>query len=122
MPTWPASLPTSPLRDSLQFTSPNCLISTPMDSGPPKVRRKFTRNYRPMQGTWAMSDEQKVVWQTFFNEELQRGALSFDMPDPNTDGATCLARINPEQMPVYRSDGATNGKNDWLVTLSLLVL
>lgn len=123
MPTWPASLPQSPLRDSLEFTGPNRLIATPMDSGPPKVRRKFTRAHRPMTCTFEMSEDQKVDFQTFVGIELADGALSFLMPDPNsTTGNLSSVRIDPQQMPRYRVIGVDRGENVWAITLSLLVL
>lgn len=123
MPTWPADLPRSPLRDSLRFTGPNRLIATPMDSGPPKVRRKFTRAHRPMQCTFEMSEDQKLTFQAFVGTDLADGALSFTMPDPNSaDGGACLARIDPSQMPSYAVIGVDKGENVWAVSLSLLVL
>jgi hypothetical protein len=123
MPTWPASLPQSPLRDSVRFSSPNTLIASPMDSGPPKVRRKFTRAHRPMSCTFEMTEGQKADFQSFFRIDLASGALSFTMPDPNDpEGGACLARVDPQQMPSYAVVGVQGGENVWAISLSLLVL
>ena len=119
MADWPSSLPQQPLRDGLSFQHPNGLLSTPMDQGPPKVRRKFTRAHRPMQCMWIMTLDQMHTLQTFIDVDLAGGALTFTMPDPNNPpSGTCNARFDPNNLPTYQPEEP----NLWLVSTSLLVL
>ena len=118
MPTWPAELPQAPLRDGLSFGHPNGLLSSPVDQGPPKVRRKTTTAPWPISCTYIMTDAQIGIFQSFVNLDLTGGALSFTMPNPANSGQTATMRINPESMPQY----APEEPGFWMVRLSLLLL
>ncbi len=118
MPTWPAELPQAPLREGLSFTHPKGLLSSPVDQGTPKVRRKTTVAYRPMTSTWLMTYAQMVRFQAFVDVDTVGGTLSFLCPDPNAGGALFQMRFDPDNFPAYMPEEP----GFWLVRTSLLVL
>lgn len=87
MPVWPSSLPAYPLLGNKgQF--PNLTLSTAMDVGPSKVRRRAVAASTPRECSWVLSGTQLAALRTFFMADLAGGALSFDMVNPVTDQVT----------------------------------
>lgn len=80
MSTWPSTLP--PLRLPVQQTSQDQTLRTSMDAGPQKVRRRFTAGSRYYTIPLRVDGVQKATLETFFDDTLEGGALSFDMEDP----------------------------------------
>lgn len=98
MPTWPASLPQSPLQRDYNETLPNLTITTQMDQGPAKVRRRFTAGVTKYQFSFLMNATQLTAFNTFFTSDISSGALAFDFPDPRS-GSTESFRIDMDQGP-----------------------
>lgn len=83
MPTYPSSLPNwkFPLSDKAD----EGFIRTKMDSGPAKVRRRYSAVPRRFQTEMNVTGAQRDTLNTFYHDTLGEGALSFDRTDPTTD-------------------------------------
>lgn len=92
MPTWPVSLPQTPLIEGYSEQPPNIIIETKMDAGPPKARRRFSTGIRPIKIRMLMTTAQVEILDVFFVTTLQGGALTFDYNHPRT-GASEVYRI-----------------------------
>jgi hypothetical protein len=115
---WPAGLPKYPLQDGFSFAEPNGLISSPMDQGPPKVRRRFTATLARCQCSWKLTEAQLAILRGFVIDDLAGGALSFTWWYPlSTVELECSARFGPEGLPVYSPAGAR-----WLATAEVWIL
>lgn len=98
MPTWPASLPQQVEMTDFQETVPNMLIRSSTDTGPPKVRRRFSAGVRPINGRQLLTKAQVATLDTFYVTTLTGGALAFDWVHPRTQAAASLRFVGP---PVY---------------------
>nr|BDD44768.1 hypothetical protein 1 [bacterium] len=83
MPSWPGTLPDSFEHDSYRFIKGSGVIRTSMDTGPPKIRRRFTATYDRHGGVMVMT---KTLYEgdflTFFETTIAHGSLTFTFPDP----------------------------------------
>ena len=89
---WPSTLPQSFEARDYQFTPGTGVITTDMDTGPAKVRRRFTAVSNYHSGSMVMT---KTIYTTiflpYFNTDLSQGITPFDFPDP-ISGATVSMR------------------------------
>jgi hypothetical protein len=92
MPTWPASLPQYPIRDSYQEERPFPVVQAPVD-GPPLSRRRYTAAPVPVKVEFNFSPTQFAAWETFYNTYIARGALSFTAPLRDSTSLTASYRI-----------------------------
>lgn len=90
---WPSTLP-SPSLSGYQFTPDATTIKTDMDSGPPRVRRRYTSANTPVQATWVLTELQLAVFEAWFVQQAQSGAAWFLVPLRNGLGRQVVtARI-----------------------------
>lgn len=87
MPAWPSNLPQFFQEGGYSETLPNQRIESQNDSGPPKVRRRFTTNWRPIEGDIWCTGEQAEDFEEFFEDDLAGGTLSFTWVNPITQDA-----------------------------------
>lgn len=92
MPSWPVSLPQRFDAGSWEEEEPDVLLETPMDAGPPKVRRRFTAAPTPLTGSMTVDVTQLGTFQTFIRTTLLGGAVPFDWVRPST-GAACVMQF-----------------------------
>ena len=116
MADWPSTIPQIPLADGYSNGFANNLITSQVDYGPPKVRRRATSAMTPMSFSMRMTAGEFDDFKEFFEETLYSGSLSFNFPHPET-GVDCVARFSPTQPPKWGSVGAT----DYMVSISLEV-
>lgn len=83
MVTWPPELP-PPALNTLKEQPPKNTIRSPMDKGPPKMRRRTTANVRPISFTLKLTKAQVQILDDFFNEETYSGSIEFDYEHPRT--------------------------------------
>ncbi len=81
---WPVALPQYALENGYQESLEDQTIETQMDSGPAKVRRRFTTGFRKYQLVIQMDTDQMALFETFYLETLQGGSLPFDWLHPRT--------------------------------------
>lgn len=113
MLTWPSTLPQQPLIKDYTEEPQSQVIRTGMDAGPKKTRRRFTAapvDVPPLQ--YIMTPEQKIIFESWFNNDIQGGSLPFDWPRPRSGTASVMIVGEPP----YRFQ--TFGRN-WMLTVSL---
>ena len=114
MPAWPGILPTAPLL-GFRETAPDVGLRTKMDSGPAKLRRRFTAGVRPIEVPLVLDDGQLDALADFFETTTAGGTLRFDFVDPRSGAAVKCRFVGP---PDYDLIAPTR----WRVTLKLEVL
>lgn len=117
---WPTTLPQKYQHNGFSRGRQGNLLRTEMDSGRPKVRRLFTAVSTYFTGTMVMDGTQLSAFETFFDDVLGSGALTFNFPNPLDYGATTVEvrfRVDTKAEPYTATpDGETT---DWSVTLNL---
>jgi len=99
MTTWPSSLP-SPALDTFTETPPNNAISTQMDKGPDKVRRRTTANVRPISFSMKLTSTQVETLDDFYTNTTFSGVVDFDYTHPRTNQPV-TARFKAGSPPQY---------------------
>ena len=100
MAAWPTSLPTYPLLEGYSNSQESAMIRTPMETGPAKQRRRYTKDIEIIECTFNMSTSQKTTFRDFFNNTLGGGADSFDWTHPETGNAiTARFRSKGSKVP-----------------------
>jgi hypothetical protein len=74
--------PATDLESGLQSS----VIRTPMDSGTPRQRQRFTAGIRPFSASWELDDDEWALFQGVYVYKLAMGADWFDMSLPFGDG------------------------------------
>ncbi len=115
MPSWPNTLPVSPLLDGFRETVPNAVVRTDMEQGPAKIRRRTTAAVRALSVSYLMSKAQVETLETFYLTTLMSGSLPFDFTHPRNSVSVSCRFVQP---PAY---GSANG-NYFKVMLALEVL
>lgn len=82
IPSWPASLPQSLSASSYKESPANLLVSTDMDIGPAKIRRRSSSGPRPVSGAMRMTKPQLLALRSFYVDDLVDGSLRFSWRDP----------------------------------------
>lgn len=119
MAVWPVTLPQSlvmPVTEKAQVA----FVRSAMDSGPPKVRQRFTAAVRHIDGEIFLNGTQKATFDTFFETTISNGSISFDWIDPS-DGTTVSMRFRePPRWAQVRSGTIANKL--WQATLMLEIV
>jgi hypothetical protein len=117
---WPTTLPRYPNMEGLTVTMPKLLLSSPMDQGPPKVRRQTTANYWPVSCIYDLSDAQAAILVDFVHVTLAGGALPFNWFHPlyRSTAQACVARFDPDNPVAW----APASGDAWLAALRLMII
>lgn len=111
---WPASLPQDVERPYQETLADNT-VTTPMEIGPAKKRRRSTAGVSTLSATVQLTTAQTETLQTFFEDTLAGGALRFDWTHPRTQVAAVFRFAKPPQI------SHVSGPN-WQARLELEVL
>ena len=104
MPTWPASLPQTPLIAGYKEKVPDLVLRTTMDTGPDKTRRRATAGVRPFDWPTILTTAQIATLDTFYVTTLNSGALTFTVNHPRTAVSETWRFIGPpEYIPLSGS-------------------
>lgn len=114
-PTWPSTLP-EPVLDSISYSPWQNTIRSQMDSGPPKMRRRFTAAGEDVTVVLILTPAQKDALDTFIRTTL-KDVLPFDWYEFRAAEQT-VATYRFKQRPAYTPWGAEY----WQATLSLDLL
>lgn len=117
MPTWPTTLPQYVLEQGYSENVPDQTVESQVDTGPAKVRRRFTVNYRPVKATIRCEPSQVSTFETFYYTTLKGGVLSFDWVHPRTRVA-CVMRFR-KPVPSIRPIGSGEAVD---ISMSLEIL
>lgn len=88
MPTWPVSIPQKPVKGSWSRQPQTNVVGFMPDVGPPIQRRRSSVKTFSASGSFVMTQTQVNTFETFFQDDLEDGSLSFDWDHPETDAAT----------------------------------
>lgn len=94
MSVWPPSLPQAPLIAGHSEQPQDQTISTSMDKGPEKTRRRITAGYTSMPVQFVLTAAQVTTFESFWDSTIAAGALPFDFTHPRT-GATVSVKASP---------------------------
>lgn len=99
MPSWPSTLPgmQAGLTDKAMPTGQR----TENDTGPATQRRRFTAKPRRLTIPFACNNAERKIFDTFFDDTLEGGTLSFDWVDPIT-GSTATFRFITTEPPEWK--------------------
>lgn len=103
MPSWPQSLPPAPLLDGFVETVPETIIRTAMDQGPAKVRQRSSAGVRVFQMSFLLTKVQTAVFDNFYLNTLNGGALMFDFTHPRTGETLALRITKPPEYTAQNS-------------------
>ena len=93
---WPRMLP-GPQRDGYTVELQDTLLRSAMDTGPGKVRRRFTTGSAYVSATWLFTRQQLDWFHIFYTDALANGADVFLWPDPWTRPDIVSENANDEQ-------------------------
>ena len=117
MALWPATLPQ--LGQIGAGYKPQDAVARPrMDAGPPSRRNRFTAITKDVDYQMPMTGAQAAILESFHENTLRNGALSFDWISPLDGSAVQIAFKSPPEFSV-RIGGPDPNKRLWVVTLSL---
>ncbi len=85
--TWPPGLPQKPLLGWSEKL-PEATIRTDTDSGPAKLRRRFTAATRDVSLPMALTETEATILDDFYVDDAKMGSLRFDWTHPRTGVAT----------------------------------
>ena len=103
---WPPSLPQFVQESGYSESLPDQTIETSMSAGPPKIRRRFTASFRPIQCTIMCTAAQAETFETFDLTTLRGGSLPFDWVNPRTQTPATFRFRKP--VPQYSPFGGNN--------------
>jgi hypothetical protein len=96
---WPTSLPQSFQQDSFMERQQSGVISTEMDTGAKKTRRRFTAVTTYWQGNMIFTESQVIIFKNFFKLSIGYGSLRFNFPNQYDLGSTVEARFRIADTP-----------------------
>jgi len=99
--TWPTALP-RPERTSWSLTRQDARLKLGADAGPPRYRRRFSAVAKLVSLSIVVDRNGKAIFNRFFADTTEEGALLFYMPDPTTDGWVLYTSAG---VPLLKGDG-----------------
>lgn len=114
---WPADLPQVLLVDGFSEEMGDSRIQSDPDSGPPKIRNRFSNVADKIAGQMILTYAQLVSLRDFVRLTTDGGALAFTLPSQYVAGETDLL-CTFDEMPVFTALGAGR----YRAALSLRVL
>jgi hypothetical protein len=115
VPLWPVSLPDELFVSGYGHSFADTTITSEMDAGPAKVRRRFTAGVEPIVGTMILSATELETLETFYVTTTLSGALRFTWSRPPAHDTECEMRFT-------KPPSWTKVEDQYEVTLSLEML
>ena len=117
MATWPAGLPQKPFA-GLKETPQAGFIRSPMDTGQPKSRGRFTATIRATDIPMVLTKTERETFDTFYDTTINKGANSFDWDmDPVDEGTSSTISYRFTKPPAWSKIA-----NEWRTVLKLEIL
>lgn len=85
MASWPGNLPSAFRLNTRRINPRDDRAAFQPEVGPPLRRRRSSLVLREFEGQMTLTDAQVTIFETFYNDTLEGGTLTFTMDDP-TDG------------------------------------
>ena len=102
-PVWPVTLPAFAQEGGFSETIQDQTVESNIDSGPAKIRRRFTKSLRKFAITMYMTPAQVTTFETFWQTTVKGGSIAFDWLHPRTRVAATLRFRTPA--PSYTTVG-----------------
>jgi len=90
---WPVELPDC--AQTWEEQAVPVTVRTQMDTGQPKVRRRFTHTMRSMRVTFVLTHEQAMALRDFFEIDLQGGVQEHTFRHPFRDVVESFRFVEP---------------------------
>lgn len=121
MVDWPSTLdiPTARLS-GIGDQSQGAKMRSQTDSGIAIQRRRFTTAVRNIDIPVSFTPDERQIFETFYNVDLQAGVLSFNWRDPLTD-AVITMRFREDTGPAWSGSGGGEAQK-WNATLALEII
>lgn len=97
MTAWPSNIPDDFERDGYQETLANSMLTTNMDAGPPKRRRRFSADVKKMQGNIVMTDAEVALLETFYYTTIKQ-VNPFTFTHPRTGVTISVVFTEPPSL------------------------
>jgi hypothetical protein len=104
---WPSTLPQYVQESGYGETIQDQAIESSVESGPAKIRRRFTKSIRRFQCVMYMTPSQADTFENFWQNTVKGGSLSFSWVHPRTRQAAVLRFRNPAPQLSTMGGGAT---------------
>ena len=99
--SWPTGIPSVFQASGYGFDAQSGVIRSDMETGPAKVRRRFTAVTENHKGTIIMSKSEFATWKSWFENVIVFGTLPFIMTSPITDASMTVRMIIPTKGTAY---------------------
>ena len=122
MTAWPASLPQSPLFDGLSYSPQDQSVSTTMQVGPPKRRRRYSSevgNIAPLR--FIITGVQLATFRTFWGTTMAGGSLTFTHTDPNDDSTATYQFTGAPSWSLLKPHN-DDEQRKWLLTVPVVIV
>lgn len=86
--SWPSTLPQFVFEQGYSEKLNDQVLESKMTSGPPKIRRRFTKQIRTFTMEMRLTPDEKATFETFWQSTALGGSKSFDWVHPLTRAAT----------------------------------
>lgn len=104
MVSWPTTLPQELIEDGFEETMQSLIISTDMEVGPPKTRKRLTASFTPIKGSIIVTKDQRAIFLTFFHSTIAGGAIKFTWKHPITGSTVKMKIIGPPKITSLGGD------------------
>ena len=94
-PTWPETLPTSPLVNGYNRSLTDTRLRTQNQSGADKVRNRYTAAVENITEPYVLTVAQKEALETFYKSTLKNGSLRFIKREPESGNDREYRFVNP---------------------------
>lgn len=116
-PVWPSTLPQR-IQLGVSRKRQSAKVRSQMDGGPPKQRARFTAATRTYDGAMiTVTGAQLATFDSFYEDDLGFGALSFTWVDPDTNESATLRFAGDE--PVSKCIVPNDDPDQRLYSLTL---
>jgi hypothetical protein len=118
---WPGTLPDTALMEGLIYAPMDQSVSTQMETGPPKRRRRFSTDVIPVQVPLILTGTELTAFLAFYNTTLDGGSAPFTWKDPRLDTTVTFQFTAAPAWRPLRAHG-TPASRLWAGELSLVRL
>lgn len=114
IPVWPDILPQKASRDGFSEGSRDGRLRTQMEGGPPKMRRRFSSDPKPITASIRVTVEQWNAFDLFWEQGTSFGSLPFWFPDQSRGDVILETESGA---PLLTSEGNLMVNADWWLCL-----
>jgi hypothetical protein len=118
---WPSTVPDSLQESGYSYEAQSGVIRTNMDTGPAKVRRRFTAVSKTHKGNIILTKTQLATWESWFENVIIFGTLTFTMTNPQTAASMTVRLVIPSSGKAY-SVAPEAGSGNMILSIEVEVM